>query len=120
MANSNTLGTWGENQAAKFLEQKGYEILGRNFHSRYGELDIIAQDGEFLAFVEVRLRSSLTHGLPQETVTQRKQEKLRLTAQQYLQEHETALQPRFDVIAIYAKDGMDTKPLPIRHIINAF
>lgn len=120
MGKSNTLGVWGEEKAARFLTEQGYSILERNFHSRYGEIDLIAEDGEFLVFVEVKLRASVSHGLPEETVTPRKQVKLRLTAETYLQIHETDKQPRFDVVALYAKDGMGTHPLPVRHIKNAF
>ncbi len=120
MGKSNTLGTWGEERAARFLTEQGYTIVEKNFHSRYGEIDLIAEDGEFLVFVEVKLRASVSHGLPEETVTSRKQEKLRLTAETYLQTHETDKQPRFDVVALYAKDGMKTHPLPVRHIKNAF
>lgn len=93
MGNSNTLGAWGEEKAARFLTGRGYTVLERNFHSRYGEIDLIAEDGEFLVFVEVKLRASVSHGLPEETVTPRKQEKLRLTAETYLQTHETNKQP---------------------------
>ena len=120
MGKSNTLGAWGEEKAARFLTERGYTILERNFHSRYGEIDLIAEDGEFLVFVEVKLRASTSHGLPEETVTPKKQEKLRLTAETYLQTHETDKQPRFDVVSLYAKDGMETHPLPVRHIKNAF
>lgn len=120
MGKSNVLGAWGEDKAVRYLQSQGYEILERNFHSRYGEIDIIARDGAFLVFAEVRLRASIRHGRPEETVDHRKQEKLRLTAECYLQTHETQLQPRFDVVALYAKNGMDTRPLPVRHIQNAF
>lgn len=120
MGESNALGAWGEEKAARFLMDQGYHIIQRNYHSRYGEIDLIAEDEEYLIFVEVKLRRSVSHGLPEEAVTPGKQEKLRLTAQRYLQIHETNKQPRFDVVALYAKDGMDTCPLPVRHIKNAF
>lgn len=120
MGKSNVLGAWGEEKASKFLEQQGYSIICRNYHSRYGEIDIIAENDAFLVFVEVRLRRNVRYGTPEETVDLRKQQKLRLTAEQYLQQNETFKQPRFDVIALYAKDGMETMPLPVRHIINAF
>ena len=120
MGKSNALGAWGEEKAARFLTGQGYTIVERNFHSRYGEIDLIAEDPEYLVFVEVKLRASVSHGLPEETVTRTKQEKLRLTAEIYLQTHETTKQPRFDVVALYARDGMDTSPLPVRHIKNAF
>ena len=57
MGNSNTLGAWGEEKAARFLTERGYTVLERNFHSRYGEIDLIAENGEFLVFVEVKLRA---------------------------------------------------------------
>lgn len=120
MGKSNDLGAWGEEKAARFLTQQGFRILERNFHSRFGEIDLVAEQGEYLVFVEVRLRKATEHGRPEETVDHRKQEKLRLTAEYYLQTHFTKKQPRFDVVALYAKDGMDTRPLPVKHIKNAF
>ena len=117
---SDLLGRWGEGVAAEYLRKKRYTIVAANYRCRFGEIDLIAEDGEFLVFVEVKLRASVSHGLPEETVTPRKQEKLRLTAETYLQTHETNKQPRFDVVALYAKDGMETCPLPVRHIKNAF
>ncbi len=120
MEKSRTLGAWGEEKAARFLSQQGYEIVERNFHSRFGEIDLIARKDSFLVFVEVRLRKDTRYGTPEETVDARKQQKLRLTAEYYLMLHPTTLQPRFDVVALYAKDGMDTVPLPVRHIKNAF
>lgn len=120
MGKSNELGAWGEEKAARFLEQQGFRILERNFHSRFGEIDLIAETDDFLVFVEVRLRKTTRFGTPEETVDHRKQQKLRLTAEAYLQKHPTDKQPRFDVVALYAKDGMETRPLPVKHIKNAF
>ena len=117
-----SLGRWGEDRAAEFLEQKGYEIVCRNYLTRFGEIDIVGSDGKFLAFVEVKLRKDTEYGLAREFVTRRKQERVILAAQQYLQEHETALQPRFDVVEIYAPQATKTEPgdLRINHIENAF
>ena len=81
MGKSNALGAWGEEKAARFLMDQGYHIIQRNYHSRYGEIDLIAEDEEYLIFVEVKLRRSVSHGLPEEAVTPVKREKLRLTAQ---------------------------------------
>lgn len=120
MGKSNELGAWGEEKAVRFLRQQGYSLVTRNFRSRFGEIDIIVENEEFLVFVEVRLRKNTNFGTPEETVDARKQQKLRLTAESYLQKKPTKKQPRFDVVALYAKDGMDTKPLPVRHIKNAF
>lgn len=120
MGKSNELGAWGEEKAARFLQQQGYAVVARNFHSRFGEIDLIAENDEYLVFVEVRLRKSTRYGTPEETVDARKQQKLQLIAEYFLQKWPTDKQPRFDVVALYAKDGMETKPLPVRHIKNAF
>lgn len=120
MGKSNTLGAWGEEQAKKFMELRGFSLIEKNYHSRYGEIDLIMENDVFLIFVEVKLRKNSCFGTPAEAVTPKKQERLRNTALIYLQFHETDKQPRFDVIEIYAPQGMDTKPLPISHIENAF
>ncbi len=120
MGKSNSLGAWGEEQAKQFLEQQGFTCIERNYHSRYGEIDLIMENQDFLIFVEVKLRKNNRYGTPGEAVTLKKQERLRNTALLYLQAHEIGKQPRFDVIEIYAPQGMDTKPLPISHIENAF
>ena len=113
-------GRAGEDYAAQKLTEQGYVIVARNYHSRYGEIDLIAEDGEFLVFVEVKLRASVSHGLPEETVTPRKQEKLRLTAETYLQTHETNKQPRFDVVEVYAPQGENTRKPVVRHWEGVF
>lgn len=94
--------------------------MEQNYHSRYGEIDLVMKNGTYLIFVEVKLRKNARYGTPAEAVTRTKQEKLRNTALMYLQTHETGLQPRFDVIEIYAPRGMETHPVPIHHIENAF
>lgn len=63
------LGNQGEEIASKFLQEKGYKILQRNFHSRFGEIDIIAQEGNTLVFVEVKTRWGQSFGLPEESIT---------------------------------------------------
>jgi len=104
-------GQSGEKRAAKYLSKKGYKILGKNYRSKYGEIDIIAEKGGVLVFVEVKARSSAKFGLGYESVTSKKQEKLLLTAQQYMTE-KGERPAQFDVISI---DGDD-----ITHIENAF
>ena len=120
MGKSNALGAWGEEKAARFLMDLGYHIIQRYYHSRYGEIDLIAEDEEYLIFVEVKLRRSVSHGLPEEAVTPGKQEKLRLTAQRYLQIHETNKQPRFDVVEVYAPQGENTRKPVVRHWEGVF
>ena len=117
---SRLLGQWGEAQAAEFLRQKGFRITAARWSCRFGEVDLIAEDGRFLCFVEVKLRKNGSFGTPGEFVDRRKQEKLRTAALLYLSEHPTSLQPRFDVIEIYAPQGVDTKRPEIFHWEDAF
>lgn len=114
------LGQWGEELVAERLRQKGWTILSRNFRCRMGELDIVAENGVFLAFVEVKLRKSDQFGSACEAVTPSKQRKLRTAAQFYLIGHPTQLQPRFDVVEVYAPQGVHTEKPDIYYIENAF
>ncbi len=118
--NSRLLGRWGESQAAEFLRGKGFRIIAANWRCRFGEIDLIAADDEFLCFVEVKLRKSAAFGPAAASVDRRKQDRLRTAAALYLSRHETDLQPRFDVIEIYAPQGMETPKPEIFHLENAF
>ena len=115
------LGAWGENLAAAQLEKEGYRIRERNFRCRLGEIDIIAQKGDILAFVEVKLRKSSSHGEAREFVTASKQQKLRMTASFFLTGRPWTqdLQPRFDVLEIYAPQGPEG-PTRCEHLTDAF
>jgi len=117
---SRLLGRWGEALAAEYLRKKGFRILEAGWRCRFGEIDLIAADRKYLCFVEVKLRKSAAFGGAGEFVDRRKQEKLRATAELYLSQSPTKLQPRFDVIEIYAPQGMDTLKPDIRQIPNAF
>ncbi len=111
------LGETGELLAANFLAEKGYSIIQRNFRCKAGEIDIIAGDGDYLVFVEVKTRRSLNYGSPVEAVDMRKQQQIYRTALFYLQQNSIDNQDiRFDIIAITI---MDEKPV-IEHLINAF
>lgn len=114
------LGKWGEEQVADRLRRQGWRIAARNFRCRLGEIDIIAENGIYLAFVEVKLRKNSQYGAACEAVTPSKQRKLRLTAQFYLMGHPTGLQPRFDVAEVYAPQGVRTEKPDIYYIENAF
>ncbi len=114
------IGAWGENQAAKYLKKKGYRILERNYACRFGEIDLIAANREYLVFVEVKLRKSDAFARAAEFVDWRKQNRLRSSAELWLSLHETELQPRFDVIEIYAPEGEATKKPTINHLEDAF
>ena len=114
-----SLGQFGEEQAARYLRRRFYVILERNYRCRFGEIDLIARRGEMLVFVEVKLRRDDSHGEARECVTPRKQQRVRAAAEQWLSLHETRLQPRFDVIEVYAPRGEDG-PVKLNHIENAF
>ena len=114
------LGRWGEELAARELEKKGYRMVAAGWHCRFGEIDLICQGRGYLCFVEVKLRRTERFGTPGAFVDARKQKKLRTSAQLYLAEHGTELQPRFDVVEILAPQGMDTRAPVVRHIENAF
>lgn len=115
----NSSGKTGEDRAAEFLAEKGFRLLCRNYRSRFGEIDIIAENGRYLLFVEVKTRESGALTGPLEAVTPAKQRKIAKTALLYLESHPTKLQPRFDVIGIETS-GKDRRILSVRHIENAF
>lgn len=117
---SRLLGRWGEALAADYLRRQGYAILASGWRCRFGEIDLIAQDKAYLCFVEVKLRRSAAFGTAGEFVDARKQQRLRTTAQLYLQQHPTVLQPRFDVIEVLAPQGLKTEHPKIRHLADAF
>lgn len=114
------LGAWGEERAAKYLRSKGYTILERNFRCRAGEIDIIARRGGIITFVEVKLRRDAEFAEAREFVTPAKQRRVILTAEYWLVSHRRELQPRFDVIEIYAPYGERTLFPKINHLEDAF
>ncbi|MBE3580690.1 MAG: YraN family protein [Thermoanaerobacteraceae bacterium] len=96
------IGREGEEAAAAFLQARGYSLRERNFHCPLGELDIVAEEGGEIVFVEVRTRSSSSMGTPQESVDRRKQHRLRRLAAYYLQQKGLGGRPcRFDVVAVW-------------------
>ena len=120
MAKPNLLGPWGESQAAAYLRKKHYEILACNYRTRFGEIDLIARNRRVLAFVEVKLRKSADFAPAREYVDGRKQERLRAAASMYLGQNPTNLLCRFDIIEIYAPDGMNTAHPIINQMEDAF
>lgn len=114
------MGPWGEERAAAYLRKRGYRIVASNYRCRFGEIDLIAKNREYLVFVEVKLRKNADFAQAREFVDYRKQQRLRATAAMYLSRYPTALQPRFDVIEIYAPHGMDTASPVINHLEDAF
>lgn len=108
-------GRLAEDHVARYLERHGGKILARNYRSRFGEIDIIAEGRGWLLFVEVKARSG--RASPLEAVTFRKQQRLIRTAGQYLAEHPSLSQPRFDVAGVYMRDGRIVK---MDYVKNAF
>lgn len=120
MGRSNLSGAWGEALAADYLRKKHYTILASRYYSRFGEIDLIAQNQHFLVFVEVKLRRSWNFARAREYVNQPKQDRIRMTASIFLSKYPTQLQPRFDVIEIYAPEGTKTTHPEICHLEDAF
>ncbi len=108
-------GNQGEDEAATFLKKKGYKILETQFTTRFGEIDLIALDGDEIVFVEVKTRRSLAMGYPEESVHEKKLHKLEIAAGAYLASVTKEEVPhRFDVVAIVVQ-GNDRE---FRHLIG--
>ena len=100
MAQHNDTGNKAEAMAAKFLTKKGYEILDQNYNFGKGEIDIIALKDTWLVFVEVRARSEVTHGFPEQTISKNKANLIIKTAENYIYQKNWHGKVRFDIIAI--------------------
>ena len=109
------IGKWGEETAVKFLMQNGCEIVGQNVRTPYGEIDIVAKQGDTTLFVEVKTRTSNRMGLPEESITARKREHMVACAEHYAVEHEID-HWQIDVISVEGKPG--TEPV-ITYFENA-
>ena len=116
MAEHNELGKTGEDFAVNFLEKNGYEILETNWVFQKAEIDIIAQKGDILAVIEVKTRSSLDYGLPQDFVKPKKIQLLVKAINEYVIANDLDVEVRFDIIAIHAKDAT----FDIEHLEAAF
>ena len=120
MGRNNLAGAWGEALAAEYLRKKHYRIVATGYRSRFGEIDLIAENRKYLAFVEVKLRKNANFAAAMEYVDHKKQDRIRTTAAVYLSQNPTGLQPRFDVIEIYAPEGTATRRPQINHLEDAF
>ena len=120
MGRNNIAGAWGEALAAEYLRKKRYTLVAAGFQCKFGEIDLIVKDRRHLVFVEVKLRKSPKFAKAMEYVDRRKQDRLRITASVYLSQHPTSLQPRFDVIEVYAPAGTATEKPEIYHMEDAF
>ncbi|MCR5624464.1 MAG: YraN family protein [Lachnospiraceae bacterium] len=112
--NKRKVGNEYEDLAVKYLEKSGYKILERNFYTRKGEIDIIAQDGEYLVFIEVKYRKDNESGTPEEAVDYRKQKRIKDSAMVYIYFNKIPMDSpmRFDVVSICRED--------VKIIKNAF
>lgn len=120
MGKNNLTGAWGEALAAKYMLKKRYKVIATNYRCHFGEIDLIVANRKYLVFVEVKLRKSARFAEGREFVDRRKQQRIRTTASVFLSEFPTELQPRFDVIEIYAPDGTATQLPEINHLEGAF
>ena len=115
-SNAHLAGVAGERATARYLEEHGYHIVARNYRSPYGEIDLIAENGQYLAFVEVKTRKPDSLMAPAVAVTVQKQKKVIQTALAFLGEYGMSFQPRFDVAEIIWNGTVQE----IRYIENAF
>lgn len=116
MADHNDLGKLGEELAVEFLQKEGYEILETNWTFQKAEIDIIAKKENTLAIIEVKTRSSLDFGLPQDFVKPKKIQLLVKAVNEYVISNDLDIEVRFDIIAVH-KEG---KTYAIEHIMDAF
>lgn len=117
---THVLGLWGEQQVEEYLKAAGHRVVECRWRCRFGELDLVTEDGTYLCFVEVKLRKNDRIAPARAFVTDTKQEKLRIAATLYLAEHPIELQPRFDVAEVYAPQGVETRSPKIIYWENAF
>lgn len=113
-------GTWGEALAAEYLQKHGYKLAAHGYQCRFGEIDLIAWDGDILCFVEVKTRTNLQMGLPREYVMPAKQRRIKKTALFYLAAHDLDCPARFDVAEVYAEKPGDKNGVRIEYLEDAF
>lgn len=113
------MGDWGEKIAKEYFKKQGYKIIKQNFTNRMGEIDLIVKEKNQIIFVEVKTRTNQNFGYPEESIDFRKQNKIRMTAQNYLfKEKIFSENYRFDVIGV--EINQLTKKATIKHIKAAF
>ncbi|HHW66811.1 MAG: putative endonuclease [Epulopiscium sp.] len=117
MINKRNIGSWGEEIGVDFLQKQGLKIREKNFRCRIGEVDIIAEEDEYLVFVEVKYRKDLSHGYPREAVNYYKQKTISKVALWYIKKYNLWNRPcRFDVLEILGSNSN----LKMTLIKNAF
>lgn len=117
MKNRKQVGSFGEERAVNFLTRIGFSILRKNYRTPSGEIDIIAQDGDTIVFVEVKTRRSLTFGRPEESVDECKRQQIKKVAQQFISQYQLFhFNCRFDIITIYDEG----KSVDLKYMRSAF
>lgn len=114
------IGRWGEELAAEHYRKRGWNLIGMGYHCRYGEIDVIAEKGGLIAFIEVKLRKNDRFASAGEQVNAVKQRRLRMTAELWMSLYGENRAARFDVVEIYADKGTETKHPKIRVLEDAF
>ena len=115
--NTRKKGKDAETFVKNYLEHNGYNVINMNYYSKYGEIDLIATDNEYIIFVEVKTRTNLKYGTPAMAINQNKKRHIKMSAQYYvLKNNYKKFNIRFDVIEVFIKDGKCN----INHIKNAF
>jgi putative endonuclease len=117
MKHNQRIGKWGEDTAAEYLAQKGYEVAARNIRTPYGEIDIVAKQGGITIFVEVKTRTSNKMGLPEESITPRKRGHMLAAADHYAAENEID-HWQIDVISVEGKPGSQPKITYFENALN--
>ena len=116
------LGSWGEQVAGRFLQDQGYQIVSTNYRCAFGEVDIVAKEGEELVFVEVRTRRESSFVSPEESLSKHKLRRLSAACQVYLQQHSMeSAQWRVDLVSIYLKPGQNRRVgriSQLRHVLE--
>lgn len=116
MAQHNDTGKQGEEEAVRYLREKGYEIMTRNYRYQHAEIDLIVKKGKILAFVEVKTRTNLSYGNPEEFVSYTKAKLVMKAAEQYIFARDWQGDVRFDIVAVTIAGS----ELRIKHIEDAF
>ncbi|MCD7873240.1 MAG: YraN family protein [Clostridiales bacterium] len=113
----NSLGKLAEMQVCEYLEKRKYKLIDFNYSCRFGEIDLIMKNRKFICFIEVKMRNNQSFGSPKEFVGPQKQKKIIASAEIYLANHKTDLQPRFDVAEVFCENN---KIKYIKYLENAF
>ncbi len=117
MKKKQELGKSGEDRAVNFLQQKGFSVIKKNYRTPDGEIDIIAQDGDTIVFVEVKSRRSLSYGAPEAAVDSMKKNQIKKIANQFISHYQLFDRDcRFDIVALY----YEGQAVQIKYIPNAF